>query len=94
MKNAIHWSSFPQSALQYDLKTLNGFECVKEFENELWPGISMDMKKNINLSKEMLKAERVAKLKNMPDWELDEVRRENEYLARTSDANTVDKSQM
>lgn len=43
----------------------------------------MDITNNINNTQESLKTERVAKLQNMPEWELDEVRRENEYLART-----------
>lgn len=51
-------------------------------KTELWPSISKDLKENIQLSEEQLKAERVSKLKNRPDWELDEMQREYEYLAR------------
>lgn len=82
VKNAVHISSIPQSAMQYDLNTLNEIKSTEAINTELWHNISRDIKNNINLSKEMLKEERVAKLNDMPDWELDEVRRENEYLAR------------
>lgn len=55
---------------------------MEELKSELWPSISKDLKNNIRLTGEQLKAERISKLKNRPDWELDEMQREYEYLAK------------
>lgn len=82
IKRAINCSAVPQSALQFDFNTLTGIRNAEQLKTELWPSISKDLKNNIHSSGEQLKEERVNKLKNRPDWELDEIRRENEYLSR------------
>lgn len=87
---AIHLSTLPQSALQFDCNTLTGIRNVEKLKMELWPSILNDLKNNIQLSGEQLKAERISKLKNRPDWELDEMQRENEYLAKPENKHLHD----
>lgn len=82
IKRALYLSTLPLSALQFDCNTLTGIRSADELKTELWPSILKDLKNNIQLSGEQLKAERISKLKNRPNWELDEMQREYEYLAK------------
>lgn len=53
---------------------------------DLWPSILETIRANIQLDKQTLKDKRVLKLNNMPDWELDEIEREKQYLEKHPDA--------
>lgn len=76
MRTAVYLSSLPQTALQHDLGVLNGIN----FDSERWPSLLNDIKTNISFDEESLKSARVSKLKNMAEWELEEIEHEKNYL--------------
>lgn len=89
MKTAVHLSSMPQSALQYDLNNL--YEIVSnDFAAKLWPQIIADAKATIMLDQQSRKDERISKLNSMPAWELDEIEREKEYAKRTKQSDGLE----
>lgn len=80
LKTATFLSSLPQLALQRDLLNSYGSSVNKlnevEFEADDWQTILNDIKSGVNLNEESLKSLRISRLNNMPEWELDEIKRE------------------
>lgn len=80
----MHLSSLPQLALRHDLNTLNG---VANDDSDRWQSILEDIKTNVQFDKQTLKERRLAKLNNMPAWEMDEYEREKRYEAENTIEN-------
>lgn len=91
MKTAVHISSLPQSALQYDLNSLYGVYTNNFIQTKLLPQILSEVRKNITVDPQTLKDERISKLNSMADWELDEIEREKEYAERIKQTDSSNK---
>lgn len=76
LKHAIHVSSMPSLALEYDLNTLNG---IKNDDNERWQSILEIIRTNVQFDNETLKKRRIFALNNMAAWEQDEYEREQRH---------------
>lgn len=82
MKTAVHLSSFPQLAVQYDLASLYGVSLDAFNDNNRWTSILNDIKSNINLDDESRKSARISKLNRMADWELSEIEYEEKNMQK------------